>query len=62
FNGKTGQELINSNMVSYCDVPDIRETSTKMSTEIPATSMVIYLLNVVDRNFCANGITSEIQG
>jgi hypothetical protein len=66
FNGKTGQELINSNMVSYCDVPDIRETATKMSTKIPAGAMDCYLLNIVDRNFYANGIilkfTDKISG
>ena len=57
FNGKTGQELINSNVVSYCDVPDIRTNTTKISTEIPAGAMDCYLLNVVDRNFFAQGIT-----
>ncbi len=61
FNGKTGQELINLNMVSYCDVPDIRETATKMSTEIPAGAMDCYLLNVVDRNFYANGINLKFR-
>lgn len=61
FNGKTGKELINSNMVSYCDVPDIRETATKMSTEIPAGAMDCYLLNVVDHNFYANGIILKFR-
>jgi hypothetical protein len=48
-------------MVSYCDVPDIRETATKMSTEIPAGAMDCYLLNVVDRNFYANGINLKFR-
>jgi hypothetical protein len=61
FNRKTGQELINSNIVSYCDVPDIRETATKMSTEIPEGAMDCYLLNVVDSNFYAQGITLKFK-
>ena len=61
FNGKTGQELIDSKTVSYCDVPDIRETTTKMSTAIPAGAIDCYLLNVVYRDFYANGITLKFR-
>ncbi len=57
FNGKTGQELISSNTVSYGDVPDIRSAITGLSTEIPAGAMDCYLLNVVDTNFYVHGIT-----
>lgn len=61
LNGKTGQELINSNTVSYCDVPDIRQSSTKMSTIIPAGGLDCYVLNVVDSNFYAHGITLKFK-
>jgi hypothetical protein len=61
FNGKTGQELINSNVVSYCDVPDTREKATKMSIEIPAGAMDCYLLNVTDSNFFSQGITLKFK-
>jgi len=61
FNGKSGQELISDNVVSYCDVPDIRETATKISTVIQAGSMDCYLLNVVDRNFYTNGIALKFR-
>jgi hypothetical protein len=61
FNGKAGQELIGSNIVSYCDVPDIRVDVTRLSTEIPASAMDCYLLNVVDSNFYANGINLKFR-
>ena len=61
FNGKSGQELIGSNIVSYCDVPDIRVDVTRLSTEIPASAMDCYLLNVVDSNFYANGINLKFR-
>ncbi|MBC7398533.1 MAG: hypothetical protein H7289_01215, partial [Mucilaginibacter sp.] len=55
-NGKTGKELIKSNIVSYCDLPDIREVETGMSTVIPSHGIDCYLLNVVDSNFYSDGI------
>ena len=61
FNGKTGQELIDSGIVSYCDVPDIRETTTGISIKIPAGAMDCYLLNVVNRDFYANGINLNFR-
>ncbi|MFN8254458.1 MAG: hypothetical protein U0W24_02135 [Bacteroidales bacterium] len=61
FNGKTGQELISSNIVTFCDVPDIRQTTTKISVEIPAGAMDCYLLNVVDSNFYTHGITLKFR-
>ncbi len=60
FNGKSGRELLDSNVVSYCDVPDIRESATKLSTEIPAGAIDCYLLNVVDSNFYSDGIILKI--
>ncbi len=61
LNGKTGRELITSNTVSYCDLPDIRETATKMSTEIPAGGLDCYMLNIVSPNFYANGINLKFR-
>ena len=61
FNGKTGQELIDSDIVCFCDAPDIRETTTGLSTKIPAGAMDYYLLNVVNRDFYENGIKLKFR-
>ena len=60
FNGKTGQDLIGSGLVSCCDAPDIRRNITGMSAEIPSGAIDCYLLNVVDSGFYGNGITLSI--
>ena len=59
FNGLSGPELINSGIVSYCDVPEIRLIN-KITSEIPPEAVDCYILNVIDSTFYNNGITLSI--
>jgi len=58
FNGKTGIELLDSKIVSWASVPDIR-TGGLLSSKIPPDSIDVYTLNVIDSRFYADGILVE---
>lgn len=57
FNGKTGTELLNEKIVSWCNVPDTRSDTGHLSTDIPAQAIDRYVLNIIDSSFYKNGIT-----
>ena len=61
FNGKTGKELLEAGIVSYCNTPEIRESNTALSSKIPPSCIDLYVLNVTDSNFYSKGIRLTID-
>ncbi|MBE0654180.1 MAG: hypothetical protein IH594_10305, partial [Bacteroidales bacterium] len=59
FNGKSGSQLFNEGIVSYCDVPEIRSVN-KISHEIPGGGIDYYILNVMDSSFYSSGISLSV--
>jgi hypothetical protein len=57
FNGKTGRELLEEDIVSWCNVPDTREAIGLLTSDIPPRSMDVYVLNIQDSRFYEDGMT-----
>lgn len=60
FNGKTGERLLEENIVSWCSVPGVR-SQAGLSSNIPPGGMDSYILNVIDSSFYKNGITVTME-
>ncbi|MHB8962489.1 MAG: hypothetical protein ACYC5K_04975 [Saccharofermentanales bacterium] len=57
FNGKTGQQMLDEKIVSWCSVPDTRASAGNLTTEIPSLALDVYTLNVIDSRFYEEGLT-----
>ncbi len=55
FNSKTAGQLIQEGIVTWADTPDLRG-KLNFTTNIPAKSMDVYTLNIIDDRFYKDGI------